>query len=109
MSMRDLILVLIFSAIGVGNSFGQKICSFDHGYQVDAGYKADLVFYMTDREYRAKKEENKGIGFITDKVYRADKKVFLINREYRSDIKLFFTDKEYCAGWKKNNKKPLMY
>lgn len=78
-------------------------------FVVDAEYKADLVVYRTDKEYRAKKEENKGIWFITDRAYRADMKVFFVDREYQSDLKVFFTDKEYRAGWKKNEKKPLMY
>lgn len=72
-------------------------------FVVDAEYKADLVVYKTDKEYQAKKEENKGVWFITDKQHRADKKVFFVEREYQADLKVFFTDKEYRAGWKKNN------
>lgn len=41
--------------------------------------------------------------------YQVDKKVFFVDREYQADLKVFFTDKEYRAGWRKNDKKPLMY
>lgn len=57
------------------------------------------------KEHCAKKDENKGIWFITNKAYRADKKVFFVDREYRADLKVFSTDKEYYADWKKNDKK----
>ncbi|MBD5208516.1 MAG: hypothetical protein HDS80_01035 [Bacteroidales bacterium] len=40
--------------------------------------------------------------------YQVDKKVFFVDREYQADLKVFFTDKEYRAGWRKNDKKPLM-
>ena len=33
----------------------------------------------------------------------------MVDHEYQADLKVYFTDKEYRAGWKKNDKKPLMY
>jgi hypothetical protein len=76
---------------------------------VDSEYRADLVVYKTDKEYRAKASENKGIWFFTDKQYRADKKVYFTDNEYQADLKVYFTDKEYRAGWKNKEKQPLMY
>ena len=67
------------------------------------------MVYRTDKEYRAKDTENKGIWFFTDKAYRADKKIFFVDHEYQADLKVYFTDKEYRAGWKNNSKKYLMY
>lgn len=100
---RKILTASLLMVISIFVLKAQKIYSVDHEYQ------ADLVVYKTDKEYRAKKEENKGIWFITDKAYCADKKVFLVDREYKADFKVFFTDKEYRAGWKKNDKKPLIY
>ena len=78
-------------------------------FVVDNEYQADVVVYRTDKEYRAKDTENKGIWFFTDKAYRADKKIFFVDHEYQADLKVYFTDKEYRAGWKNNSKKHLMY
>lgn len=33
----------------------------------------------------------------------------MVDAEYKKDLVMFKTDKEYRAGWKKNDKKPLMY
>ncbi|MDE5773838.1 MAG: hypothetical protein K2H86_05225 [Muribaculaceae bacterium] len=41
--------------------------------------------------------------------YQADVKVFVVDAEYKADLKVFFIDKEYLAGWRKNDKKSLMY
>lgn len=47
--------------------------------------------------------------YSTDRQYQADVKVFVVDHEYQADLKVYFTDKEYRAGWKNNDKKPLMY
>ena len=95
-------LLCIFFCLCISVS-AQKIYSVDHEY------KADLIVFKTDKEYRAKSSENKGIWYICPREYQADKKVFFVDKEYQADLKVFFTDKEYRAGWKKNDKKPLMY
>lgn len=41
--------------------------------------------------------------------YQADIKVFVVDAEYKADLIVYKTDKENRAGWKKNDKKPLMY
>ncbi len=76
---------------------------------VDHEHQADLIVYKTDKDYRANKNENNGIWFFTTKEYQADKTVFFVDHEYQADLKVYFTDKEYRVGWKKNEKKPLMY
>lgn len=94
----------------------QKIYSVDKEYQadikvfvVDKDYRADIIVFKTDKEYKAKANENKGIWYFTSSPYRADKKVYFVDKEYQADLKVFFTDKEYRAGWKKNEKKHLLY
>lgn len=97
-------------------TFGQKVYSVDHDYQadikvfvVDKDYRADLIVYKTDKSHRAKGSENKGIWYFTPIQSQADKKIFFVDKESRADLKVFFTDIEYRAGWRKNDKKHLMY
>lgn len=96
--------------------FAQKMFSVDSQYQadvkvfvVDKEYQADIIVYRTDKQYRAKANENKGIWYFCDRAYQADKKIFFVDKEYQADLKVFFTDKEYRAGWRKNDKKHLLY
>lgn len=114
--IKGLVCLLLFLTYTWDAVSAQKIYSVDHEYQadlkvfvVDSEYKADLVVFKTNKVYRAKKEENKGIWYIIDKAYSADKKIFFVDKEYRADFKVFFTDKESRAGWRKNEKKPLLY
>lgn len=95
------------------HSQAQKIYSVKYSHRadvkvfvVDAEY---LVVYKTDKDYRAKSVDNKGIWFFTDREYRADKKVYFTDRQHDADLKIFFTDKEYRAGWRNREKMPLMY
>lgn len=79
-----------------------KVC------EVNRESRADLVVYVTDKAYKAKAEENKGIWFFTDRAYNADKKVFFVDHEYQADLRVYFTDKPYRAGWR-TNKRHLLY
>lgn len=111
-------LLAAVSMVGLGATEvrAQKIYSVDSRYQadvtvfvVDSEYKADLIVYKTDWRSEAKASENKGIWYICDSRYLADKKVYFTDSEFRADLKVYFTDKKYRAGWRKSEKKPLMY
>lgn len=105
-----LLCVLCFSRAQAQKIYSVKSNQADvKVFVADHEYQADLIVYKTDKDYRAKKSENKGIWFFTTKEYQADKKVFFVDHEYQADLKVYFTDKEYRAGWKKDDKKPLMY
>lgn len=113
---KRFLLIVTLATLSAITAYAQKIYSVNHEYQadvkvfvVDKEYQADLVVYRTDKEYRAKASENKGIWYICPKAYQADKKVYFTDKEYQADLKIYFTDKEYKAGWKKADKKPLMY
>lgn len=113
---NKLFLIVVLAILSVSISNAQKIYSVDYAYQadvkvfvVDKEYKADLVVYRTDKDYKAKASENKGIWNFCSHAYQADKKIYFVDKEYQSDLKIYFTDKEYKAGWKKAEKKPLMY
>lgn len=111
-----IITITLLGLMASNKSFAQKVYSVDHDYQadikvfvVDKDYRADLIVYKTDKSHRAKANENKGIWYFCTTPSQADKKVFFVDKEYRADLKVFFTNKEYRAGWKKNDKKHLMY
>lgn len=111
-----IVTMAVLSYLASNRSLAQKIYTVDHDYQadvkafvVDKDYRADLIVYKTDKSHRAKANENKGIWYFCSTPSQADKKVFFVDKEYRADLKVFFTDKEYRAGWKKNDKKFLMY
>lgn len=94
----------------------QKIFTVSHPYNadvrvyvVDAEYKADLLVYRADKPYRARANENRGIWYFTDKSYNADKKIYFAGSEYAADLKIFFVDREYKSGWRKDDKKHMMY
>lgn len=59
--------------------------------------------------FRVSLSRTRVIWFFCDRAYQADKKIFFVDHEYQADLKVFFTDKEYRAGWKKNEKKHLLY
>lgn len=114
--MKTTLITSLLAASCIFAASAQKVYSTDSQYRadvkvfvVDHEYQADLVVYRTDKEYRAKKNENKGVWYFTTKEYQADKKIYFTDREYQADLKVYFTDSEYRAGWKKNDKKYLMY
>ena len=114
-AMKNFLFTLLL-LMSVFCASAQKMYSVAHRYQADikvfvtdTEYRADLVVFKTDKEYRVKSNENKGIWYFTDSQFRADKKIFFVDHEYQADLVVFFTDKEYRAGWKKNEKKHLLY
>lgn len=114
--MRRTIRILFLALAVAGSARAQKMYSVGSEYQadvkvyvVDSEYKADLIVYKTKRHSDAKANENKGIWYFCDSKYKADKTVYFTDREYKADLKVFFTDKKYRAGWKKPEKKHLLY
>ena len=82
--MKRLISILLFLFL-IFNAEAQKVFSTQHSYQ------ADIKVYVVDKEYQA------------------DKKIYFVDRQYQADLIVYFTDKAYKAGWKKNQKKQLLY
>lgn len=111
--------LLLFVATVVSLSFtcsAQKVYSVNYEYMADVKvyvveqeYEADLVVYATKQDYKARKSENKGIWFFCSQDYQADKKIYFVDHAYQADLKIYFTKQEYRAGWKKKQKKNLMY
>ena len=117
--MRKISVSIALVTVTLGASttaLAQKVYSTDYKYQADVNvfvtdreYKADLVVFKTKHSYNAKANENKGIWYFIKHQYDADKKIYFVDHEYQADLIIYFTDKEYKAGWKKNDKKHLMY
>ncbi len=91
----------------------QKIMVVDRSYRADftvcevsSPSRADLVVYVTDRDWQA--DGNEGVWKYVDRDYRADFKVMFVDREYRADLKVYFTDRRTQAGWRDNAKKHLL-
>jgi len=74
---------------------------------VDAAYKADLLIYKVNYNYKAGK--NNGKWYFTDTGYKAEKKIFFTNAGYKADLKIYFVDSDYKAGFNKVSKKRLLY
>lgn len=92
----------------------QKMMVVDREYRADLKVcevttpsRADLIVYVTDREYQA--AGNEGNWMFVDREYRADFKIFWVDREYRADLKVYFTNNRSQAGWRDTGKKHLLY
>jgi len=49
------------------------------------------------------------LWYFTKYDYQADKKLFFTKHSYEADLKIYFVDYDYQAGWRKNEKKHLMF
>lgn len=116
--MRNLVFVCIaiFSIIMATSGKAQKIYSVPYESQANVKVyvteyesQADLIVYKADYESRAKKNENKGIWYFVDYPSRADVKIFFVDYPSRADLKIHFTKYESRAGWRKPEKKYLLY
>ena len=74
---------------------------------VDADYKADLLVYKVDADYKA--GDNDGKWFFTDTDYKAKKKIFFVGADYKADLKIYFVDSDSKAKWRESSKKHLVY
>ena len=86
--MKKILFITVLIILSTLSAKAQKI------YSVDAEYKAG---------------ENDGKWFFVDAEYKAKKKIFFVDAEYKAELKVYFVDAEYKAGWKKSEKKHLMY
>ena len=107
------VLSLLVAAISV-NAFSQKVYSCQ--YKSDAEVKvfvseyksdADLVVYVAD--YKSDATGNNGIWYFCDYKSDADKRIYFCDYKSDADIVIYFSKYKSDAGWKKNEKKHLMY
>lgn len=91
----------------------QMIMVVDRSYRADltvcevsSPTRADLIVYVTDRDWQA--DGNEGVWKYVDRDYRADFKVMFVDREYRADLRVYFTDRRTGAGWRDTRKKHLL-
>ena len=75
-------------------------------YDLRRSYADLLVFKVSNQAYAGK---NDGKWFFVSNQAYADKKIYFVSNSAYADIKIYFVDNQAYAGWKKTNKKHLMY
>ena len=60
-------------------------------------YKADMKYWVTDKEYKAKDDAK--WCYVTQE-YKADKKIWWTDKEYKADLKVCAVTQEYKAKGK---------
>lgn len=105
-----LILFLLFSSY----SFAQKVFSVEYENQADVKVfvvkyenQADLKVFKV--KYQNQAGDNNGKWFFTEYANQSKKKIYFVKYENQADLKIYFVEYENQAGWKKLNKKHLMY
>ena len=76
-------------------------------FVVEYESQADLVVYKT--KYRSEVSGNDGLWHFVDYASQAQKKIFFVKYASQADLLIFFTPYKSKAGWRKNEKKHLMY
>ena len=60
-------------------------------------------------DYQSQAEGNDGEWFFVKYSSQADKKIYFVDYESQADLKIFFVKYQSQTGWKKKEKKQLMY
>ena len=76
-------------------------------FVVDYESQADLVVYKT--KYRSEVSGNEGLWHFVEYASQSQKKIFFVKYASQADLLIFFTPNKSKAGWRKNEKKHLMY
>ena len=80
-----------------------KIYITDKEYKADVkvcevkDYKADMKYWVTDKEYKAKDDSK---WCYVKQEYKADKKIWWTDKEYKADLKVCEVAQEYKAKGK---------
>jgi hypothetical protein len=69
--------------------------------------QADLLVYKV--KYASETGNNQGKWFFTDYASQANKKIFWVDYESQAQLKIYFVPYASRAGWKKPEKKHLLY
>lgn len=110
----SLFVLFIATAVISTGVFAQKVYSCQ--YKSDADVKvyvcqyksdADLVVYET--KYKSEASDNSGIWYFCEYKSDADVKIYFCQYKSDADIVIYFSKYKSDAGWKKNEKKHLMY
>ncbi|MFN5885843.1 MAG: DUF6150 family protein [Bacteroidota bacterium] len=76
-------------------------------FVVDYESQADLVVFKT--KYRSEVSGNEGLWHFVEYASQSQKKIFFVKYASQADLLIFFTPNKSKAGWRKNEKKHLMY
>lgn len=69
-------------------------------FVTDKEYKADLLVYVVNQDYKAKSD---GLWYVVDQDKNGYTKIAYTNNENRADFKIYFVNSEYKAKWQKSN------
>ena len=64
--------------------------------KVDDDYKADILVYVVNDDYKATSDEK---WYYVNDDYKATTKIYWVNEDYRADLKVFFVNDDYKAKW----------
>ena len=106
-----LFLVAAFMSSGV---FAQKVYSCQYKSDADvkvyvSQYKSDADLVVYETKYKSEATDNSGIWYFCEYKSDADKKIYFCDYKSDADIVIYFSKYKSDAGWKKNEKKHLMY
>lgn len=106
-------ILFLISAISSG-AFAQKVYSCQYKSDADvkvfvSEYKSDADLVVYETKYRSDANGNTGVWYFCEYKSDADTKIFFCDYKSDADIVIYFSKYKSDAGWKKNEKKHLMY
>ena len=66
-----------------------------------------MVVYKVD--YKSQARGNQGLWYFVDYKSQADFNIYFVKYKSQADLKIYFADYKSQAGWRKNEKKHLLY
>ena len=105
-----LLLVVLMST----RVFAQKVYSCQYKSDADvkvyvSQYKSDADLVVYETKYKSEATDNSGIWYFCEYKSDADRKIYFCDYKSDADIVIYFSKYKSDAGWKKNEKKHLMY
>lgn len=94
--------------------FAQKVYSCQYKSEADvkvyvSQYKSDADLVVYETKYKSDARDNSGNWYFCEYKSDADIKIYFCEYKSDADIIIYFTKYKSDAGWKKNEKKHLMY
>ncbi len=109
-----LFVLLIVAAVISPGIFAQKVYSCQYKSDADvkvfvSQYKSDADLVVYETKWKSEATDNSGIWYFCKYKSDADRKIYFCDYKSDADIVIYFSKYKSDAGWKKNEKKHLMY
>jgi len=112
--MRSVFVFIFFNCLLTNSVTAQKIFAVKYASLADVKVfvvkyesQADLLVYKVT--YASETGSNQGKWFFTEYASQANKKIFWVAYESQAHLKIYFVPYASRAGWKKPDKKHLLY